>query len=80
MKRFYLVIPQAEISVRTAAAFMFGYEAVALVSGGRVPTITALCIQHRWLAAAAVLGLVSHLAMYGRGEDRNWEIALAGEQ
>jgi hypothetical protein len=45
------------------AAFMFGYEAAALVSGGRVPTISSLCIHHRWLAAVMVISLAAHLVL-----------------
>ena len=43
--------------------FTFGlaYEIVALSSGGRLPTISALCSRNRWLAAGTVTALVVHL-------------------
>jgi hypothetical protein len=50
-------------SARIVTALMFGYEAAAIFSGHRLPTISDLCSRHRWLAAAAVLGLAAHLIM-----------------
>jgi len=49
-------------AVPLAAAAAFGYECAALCSGGRLPTITALCSQRRWLGAVAVSALIVHLA------------------
>jgi len=40
---------------------------MALVSGGKLPTVTRLCAKHHWLAAAAVIGLTTHLAVYWHG-------------
>lgn len=54
---------QLDDTRRVIAAFAFGYEAAAIASGGRVPTITSLCLHHRWLAAVMVLSLVTHLAL-----------------
>ncbi len=56
-------MPDRDMSVRVAAAFVFGYEAAAIASGGRVPTITSLCLHHRWLGAAVVLSLAAHLIL-----------------
>ncbi len=53
-----------KVLVRHGAAFVLGYEALALVSGSRLPTVTQLCVRHRWLSAAAVGGLIAHLIMY----------------
>jgi 4-hydroxybenzoate polyprenyltransferase len=54
---------RVDVTVRVAAAFGFGYEAAAIASGGRVPTITSLCLHHRWLAAVMVLSLAAHLVL-----------------
>jgi hypothetical protein len=51
---------------RNGAALVLGYEAVALVSGGRLPTVTQLCVSHHWLAVATVFGLVTHLVTYAQ--------------
>jgi hypothetical protein len=48
---------------RVVTAFAFGYESAAIASGGRVPTISSLCIHHRWLAAVAVGSLAAHLIL-----------------
>jgi hypothetical protein len=52
---------QLDTTVRVLAAFAFGYESAAIASGGRAPTITSLCLHHRWLAAVAVVSLATHL-------------------
>jgi hypothetical protein len=62
--------------LRMATAFMFGYEAAALFSGGRVPTISNMCARHRWLTGATVAGLTVHLVLYARDWDARWEILL----
>jgi hypothetical protein len=59
--------------VNYAAAAVLAYEAAALVAGGRVPTITALCRAHRWLAAGVTLGLAAHLITQEREMgDQRW--------
>lgn len=53
------------------ASAVFAYEAAAL-STGRLPTITALCEEHRWLGAVTVTALVIHL----RGLARRLPVAV----
>lgn len=65
--------------VRMAVAFVFGYESAALVSRGRVPTVTYLCARHRWLAAASVAGLALHFVLCMREWDERWEIVLPSD-
>jgi hypothetical protein len=50
-------------SARIVAALVFGYEAAAIFSGHRLPTISELCVRHRWLAAVMVFSLAAHLVM-----------------
>jgi hypothetical protein len=44
-----------------ATAGLFSYEAIALCSNGRLPTISALVSRNHWLVAAAAVVLVIHL-------------------
>lgn len=48
-----------------AAAVVFAYESAAL-SSGRFPTITQLCVRHRWLSAVTVAALIVHLLQDSR--------------
>lgn len=50
--------------LRVGAALAFGYEAAAIGSCGRLPTISHLCSRHRVLAAATVAGLIVHLLTF----------------
>jgi hypothetical protein len=43
------------------AAAVCGYECAALCSGGRLPTISALCEHYPLLSAVAVIALTVHL-------------------
>lgn len=58
-----LMSERVDESARITAALVFGYEAAAIFSGHRIPTISELCGRHRWLAAITVLGLATHLVM-----------------
>jgi hypothetical protein len=42
-------------------AAVYGYETAALLSDGRLPTISALCDRYPWLSAIAITALVVHL-------------------
>lgn len=43
------------------AAAVYGYECVALCSGGRLPTVSAFCERHPWLSLVTVTALIVHL-------------------
>ena len=47
-----------------AAGVVLGYEAVALLSDGRLPTISAFCEQYPWLSALVITALVVHIPPY----------------
>jgi hypothetical protein len=53
----------------SVVAIVCGYEAVAITSRGKIPTITALQQQHRIIGPIVVGGLVAHF--YGEYLDRN---------
>lgn len=44
----------------SVVAIVCGYEAVAITSRGKIPTITALQQQHRIIGPVVVGGLVAH--------------------
>lgn len=50
--------------LHACVAMACAYE-VAAITVGRVPTISALCRQRRWLAPVIVGGLAVHLALPG---------------
>lgn len=54
---------QLYTTTRVLAAFVFGYESAAIASGEKVPTITSMCLAHKWLGPAVVAGLIVHLAV-----------------
>jgi hypothetical protein len=53
----------------SVVATVCGYEAVAITSRGKIPTITKLQQQHRFIGPIIVGGLVAHF--YGEYLDRN---------
>jgi hypothetical protein len=53
----------------SVVAIVCGYEAVAITSRGKIPTITSLQQQHRIIGPVVVGGLVAHF--YGEYLDRN---------
>src|ERR1700722_15760774 len=53
----------------SVVAVVCGYEAVAITSRGKIPTIPALQQQHRIIGPIVVGGLVAHF--YGEYLDRN---------
>lgn len=54
------VVLRAPLVNRTAG-LVLAYEAAALISGGRLPTITELAAHHRWLGPSVLTGLAVHL-------------------
>ena len=42
-----------------------GWEFVALIPGSPLPTISSLCVKHRWLGPVLVLAFTAHLIDMG---------------
>jgi len=61
------VLPAAAVSA--AASAVFAYEAAALQSRGKLPTITALCAERPWLSAITVAALVVHYITWPKPGD-----------
>lgn len=63
------MIPGTEVSYPEALLLgLAGYEQFAIVTG-LVPTLSAVCREHRWVEAALVTALALHLHRWARMED-----------
>jgi hypothetical protein len=51
--------------LRPLARVAVGWEFVALIPGSPLPTISSLCVKHRWLGPVLVLAFTVHLVDMG---------------